>query len=129
MNRQSYKQYLKTPKWRALRRKVFERDDFQCRFCQGVFHPSQLECHHLTYARMGRERLSDLETLCGRCHSLRHNAAPRARKSKKIHSGRARELLPDQVFSAEEIESRQRIHNRITRNRVRRTRKQKDESL
>lgn len=64
----SYGEYLRSPGWIETR---------------GRFRVSQLpqECicgaedvhlHHLTYERLGRERLSDLLPLCRKCHQMVH---------------------------------------------------------
>jgi 5-methylcytosine-specific restriction endonuclease McrA len=60
-----YRAYLASPAWAELRRLVLIRDNHRCIACGRT---SDLEVHHLTYARMGREPLSDLITLCHPCH-------------------------------------------------------------
>lgn len=66
---ESYQAYLASPHWLALRRKVFARDGRHCVDCS---RGDGLQAHHLTYARLGHERLSDLVTLCKGCHRKRH---------------------------------------------------------
>ena len=53
--------------WRALRQQVFERDDWRCVLCDS---PEDLECHHRTYVRKGKELLRDCYTLCVACHDV-----------------------------------------------------------
>jgi 5-methylcytosine-specific restriction endonuclease McrA len=62
-----YRAYLTSPAWAELRRLVLIRDGQRCIACGGT---SDLEVHHLTYARMTREPLSDLITLCHPCHEV-----------------------------------------------------------
>lgn len=61
--------YLKSPKWKSLRWKVFERDNYKCVTCGYTEH---LNCHHITYKRLGDEKLEDLTTLCVKCHHKLH---------------------------------------------------------
>ena len=65
---QEYHDYLNSPAWKAVRAKVLKRDNYTCRRCGG----KGFDAHHLTYERFGRERVSDLETLCRRCHKREH---------------------------------------------------------
>lgn len=65
----SYPEYLMTSEWLARRDLVLIRDDRQCVHCGSS---EKLHVHHLTYARRGHERLSDLVTLCASCHAAVH---------------------------------------------------------
>lgn len=65
----SYSKYLKSKKWNKKRKKVFERDDYSCQHCHNT---KNLECHHITYKRVKKESLSDLLTLCYKCHKEVH---------------------------------------------------------
>jgi 5-methylcytosine-specific restriction endonuclease McrA len=66
--------------WRQLRADAYRRAGGCCERCgvRGVarFHgrASVLDLHHLTYARLGHERLSDVELICHGCHQLEHGA-------------------------------------------------------
>lgn len=54
--------------WRNIRRLVLERDDCSCRIC-GKENSGQV--HHIIPKRSGgTDQLSNLVTLCGRCHML-----------------------------------------------------------
>lgn len=82
--RRDYNRHLKSEKYRALRGRVLFRDFGMCQaIVDGKKCGSKLgvEVHHLTYARFCNELLSDLTTLCERCHTAVHNHNPR-RKSK-----------------------------------------------
>ena len=65
---QEYLDYLKSPQWKEKRKKVLARDKWTCQRCGG----RGSDVHHITYERFGRERLSDLETLCRECHTTEH---------------------------------------------------------
>lgn len=68
-----YQQYLDSPAWRQKRQERLEQDGHQCFRCRSA---EQLEVHHITYERLGRERLTDLLTLCKRCHARDHGRDP-----------------------------------------------------
>ncbi|MEM0202473.1 MAG: HNH endonuclease [Archaeoglobaceae archaeon] len=54
--------------WKNIRNLVLERDNYRCRVC-GKNNASQV--HHIIPKKEGRtEELSNLITLCGRCHML-----------------------------------------------------------
>lgn len=76
-----YDAYLKSKEWQRTRLRRLLRanldDDFnviQCddSECQMWFPLGLVEVHHKNYKRVGRERMSDLEVLCGGCHNYRH---------------------------------------------------------
>lgn len=72
-----YFEHLRSPAWRAIRRKLIEVTGDFCHEC-GVNGPSRmpdqptLDAHHLTYRRFGREDLDDLILLCRPCHEREH---------------------------------------------------------
>lgn len=68
-DRQAYNEYMQSDAWEKLRKRVFKRDGHKCKLCGGA---EVLQCHHLTYKRFGKEKLSDLMTLCKDCHELIH---------------------------------------------------------
>lgn len=65
MSREDYN--YRSTYWRTLRLKVFERDDWCCVLCDSR---EDLECHHRTYDRKGKELLRDCTTLCRPCHDV-----------------------------------------------------------
>lgn len=68
-HKQKYHSYLRSRKWRKKREKVLKRDRYRCTRCG---YAKRLQVHHLTYDRIFNERLSDLTTLCARCHMREH---------------------------------------------------------
>jgi hypothetical protein len=69
----SYAAYLRSPHWRALRRQALDLAQRRCP-CGAR---TELQVHHLTYARLGAERLGDLAVLCRGCHRRAHSRAGR----------------------------------------------------
>lgn len=60
-----YKKYIVSPQWKKKRKQALERANHKCEKCNGT---KELEVHHLTYDRLGREELSDLLVVCKHCH-------------------------------------------------------------
>lgn len=69
MNKETYKQYLRTPHWRGVKKRIHKLRGGKCEKCSST---TRLEVNHLTYARLGNERDSDLELLCHSCHHNYH---------------------------------------------------------
>lgn len=67
---QKKNQYLNSPQWKTKRLKVFHIYGYACQICHSE---KQLECHHITYERLGNEKLSDLACLCRNCHQNIHD--------------------------------------------------------
>lgn len=67
-----YKAYIQSDAWRWMRRTKLAQVGRRCQKCRRWWHqlrPGEwLEVHHLTYARLFHERLSDLQVLCNTCH-------------------------------------------------------------
>lgn len=51
--------------WDKIRKEALDRDQHKCQTC---YSESDLEVHHRTYKRFGKEELEDLITLCKDCH-------------------------------------------------------------
>ena len=65
----NYEAYLHSPHWMDTRRRYYESDRPQECICGAA---EDLQLHHLTYERVGRERLEDLLPFCKGCHRLIH---------------------------------------------------------
>ena len=65
----AYKEYLKSKKWKILRSKRLRKDKYKCKKCG----KKATQVHHLTYCRIYNEYLSDLISLCTKCHKRLHN--------------------------------------------------------
>jgi len=66
-----YSEYVRTEHWERLRKLTYAAAGYACSnpWCRAR---GQLVCHHLTYERLGHERLSDLSALCSTCHDAAH---------------------------------------------------------
>lgn len=64
-----YDEYIRSPRWNAVRRWALERADYRCQVCNG---PQALQVHHRTYENLGHEHPGDVIVLCGSCHELYH---------------------------------------------------------
>ena len=72
-SRIDYKEYISNhPRWQAVRKKRFEFDDGRCVICHRDLHGEPYQTHHLSYQRLGRERIRDVITLCAGCHDAFH---------------------------------------------------------
>lgn len=78
LRRAQYEGYLLSPRWAAKRRAKLIEANYTCAVCGycGTKNPIDipLDVHHKTYARLGDERLTDLEVLCRGCHERKHGA-------------------------------------------------------
>lgn len=72
----TYQQYLRSPYWRAIRRRALIAASWVCQQCyRSQREDVILEVHHLTYDRLGCEVPGDLKVLCGDCHKAAHGLA------------------------------------------------------
>ena len=66
----AYQVWLRSPKWKALAGQAKARDGYKCKQCGSTQH---LHAHHLRYPRVWDDTiLSDLVTLCRKCHKRQH---------------------------------------------------------
>lgn len=61
----NYQRYLASREWACLKKQVRGRSGGWCERC---IEREAKQVHHLTYERIGRERLEDLQHLCKPCH-------------------------------------------------------------
>lgn len=72
MNKQEYKEYLRSSIWRQKRRLARLRAHGKCQRCGERLVKKEVHTHHLTYDRIGRERPEDLQVVCKGCHEFIH---------------------------------------------------------
>lgn len=72
-----YDAYMQSDEWKSIREARLKKDNYRCHLCGGT---DNLVVHHLTYDRLGREKLSDLITLCSACHEKQHAVLSTQRK-------------------------------------------------
>lgn len=67
MNKAEYQKYLASREWALLKKEVKQRSGGRCERC----HLGRYEStHHLTYERVGHEKLEDLLGICSACHQF-----------------------------------------------------------
>lgn len=76
----AYADYIRSSRWarNPARLEELRRAGYRCRIC---YSDQRLTVHHRTYRRLGRERASDLTTLCQDCHEVVTNILRRRRYS------------------------------------------------
>lgn len=72
----SYTKYLKTDHWAKIRLEKLLLNPV-CEKCDSAIN---LNLHHKTYCRLGKEKLTDIITLCQPCHIKLHKEIRRLRK-------------------------------------------------
>lgn len=67
-----YKEFLKTPYWKAISEKVKIKSDFRCSLCNA---DKNLSVHHRTYSIHGNEldNMQELICICQNCHEKHHD--------------------------------------------------------
>ncbi|KKN47688.1 hypothetical protein LCGC14_0660110 [marine sediment metagenome] len=71
INKLTYSEYLRTNHWRTTRKR-FWNSKLHRKKCYACKEKGQLDVHHKSYKRLGREKLNDFILLCRECHSLAH---------------------------------------------------------
>lgn len=61
--------YWSSDHWRTIAKERRDLDGGRCVVCHGA---DELRCHHLTYARLFCESITDLITVCDPCHGTIH---------------------------------------------------------
>jgi len=98
-----YNEYMRSEKWFEKRERILKRDKGKCVLC----NKDATQVHHNTYERFGgKERLSDLVSLCKDCHERYHCKTARiTTKTKEIVFsedilGEAGRYSPQEVYEA-----------------------------
>ena len=60
---------MQSKRWRGHRERALEYHGRKCSVCGTTY---DLQVHHLTYVRLGREKMKDLRILCKGCHANEH---------------------------------------------------------
>lgn len=64
-----YPSYLRSKHWKDVKRRYYSKYGYYCKSCNWK---RNLQLHHRTYKNIGNERLTDLESLCVKCHRMEH---------------------------------------------------------
>jgi len=70
-----YNAYLKSEHWQQLRRRVIQRDHFECQNCFSRVTEGSAHVHHMSYDglnRVGHSFAFECVTLCRKCHEDFH---------------------------------------------------------
>src|SRR6185369_486505 len=67
-----YAEYLKSPHWALIKFNVFAARGMKCELCGSL---KDIDIHHKTYGRIGREKPEDLMVLCRLCHGKAHTVS------------------------------------------------------
>ena len=91
MNKTEYKKYLNSKHWLDVRKRYKESKlNKGCCYC--CKRKNNLNLHHKTYKRVGKENIDDLMFLCQECHTKEHkklndNKVNKKKKKKKSFKG------------------------------------------
>lgn len=69
VKRWTYKKYMQSKAWHHKRQEKFRKVGHICEMCG---NPESTQIHHLTYERLGHEKLKDLMVVCESCHECIH---------------------------------------------------------
>jgi len=65
----NYQEYLKSDRWKELRKKAWKRAKGKCEYCG----KPAMACHHVTYPkRFEEDHIDNLIVTCKKCHELNH---------------------------------------------------------
>jgi len=64
-----YHEYLRSPEWAEVRKRVLAKARGDCQYCRADF---AVEVHHLTYLNVGHECWGDVLAVCLACHRMLH---------------------------------------------------------
>jgi hypothetical protein len=80
----TYEEYMRSPQWRRKRKQRLKLDGYACQKCGKTSKEYRLEVHHLTYDRLGHERMEDLQSLCVLCHPIATSEQRRRKYAKRV---------------------------------------------
>jgi hypothetical protein len=110
--------------WEDIRKAVYTRDKYKCKFCNGKSGDFRLEAHHIiSKVDGGKDDFDNLITLCKDCHVKVHKGeidlkGKRFSKSFNVFESTQRlqvlklikEIIPDVVFEFGSIVSKKRLN-------------------
>lgn len=73
--------------WRKTRLKVLERDEYRCTRCGIAVAVSTAHIDHIQSGKLGSNHMSNLRTLCRRCHVLRADSRHRGMIASALKDG------------------------------------------
>jgi 5-methylcytosine-specific restriction endonuclease McrA len=76
-----YKSYLKSDTWKDKRLEAIQHYGSLCFGCKADLPYKLIEVHHITYDRIGKEKISDLRIYCKSCHEAEHKRLDSLKKN------------------------------------------------
>ncbi len=73
--------------WYMVRIKVWERDNHKCVHCNNELTLEECHIDHIRSGKLGDNRMSNLRTLCRKCHVLRYDYRHRGMISNALKNG------------------------------------------
>lgn len=73
--------------WNATRLRVLERDGYACVRCRGTLSVDTAHIDHRKSGKLGTNEMSNLRTLCRRCHVLRADNRHRGMIAQALRDG------------------------------------------
>ena len=104
----NYDQYMNSPEWENKKKQYFQSK--MPKSCLGC-GARRVQLHHRYYIRLGKEKLTDLVPLCGKCHLKVHKYL----KEHNLSVGATRTALK-KLFKWNKIKTAQKFrhHDRLT---------------
>lgn len=96
MKGQKYRLYLRSETWQRKREAALQRAGSRCQLCNST---GNLQVHHRTYERVGRELDSDLTVLCGGCHKRFHRSPARKTPQESAAKRNARAEIDREILA------------------------------
>ncbi len=88
----NYKEYMKSPEWKALKAEAMIKAENKCEFCGRTAYAP----HHVKYPKVFKDdHIDNLVVACRRCHELCHGIK---RGGTAVHIG---DLLSEMFYSLE----------------------------
>jgi len=88
--RQMYETYIKSDKWKLIRKQVLDFWGNRCILCYSDYN---VHVHHRSYDRLGNEIMTDIIPLCAECHERHHWVIDELREDPYTQMIRTLEML------------------------------------
>lgn len=112
LSQSAYYEYIQSSAWKLVRdRYRTSKQPQECLVCKSPWRPG-FHLHHLTYKRLGCERLTDLRFVCVEHHKLIHEVFDDMKKKAEVHRARInKELKEGRITSEQANKLRKEIRN------------------
>lgn len=78
----SYGQYLLSPEWKKIRKRILKRANYKCEICKVM---KAYQVHHKHYKNIFNEKDKDLIAVCGTCHQDKHKLLTDEQIEKRVN--------------------------------------------